>query len=126
MSERLRGGAVHKSKKQNKQEKTEISVQFEKERPGQEHEVLGDVAEWDVVEPEGGQDTQPQELSEKMITDSEKEAIIQQFREWELYEAAVVQFVEDDGDDVEQKTQWFLDMLPGTHEQRQMIAPMMR
>ena len=59
------------------------------------------------------------------VTESEKEVIIQQFREWGLYEAAVVQFAEDDDEDVEQKTQWFLDMLPVTHEQRQMIAPVM-
>ena len=43
-----------------------------------------------------------------------------------MHEAAVVQFAEDDDEDVEQKTQWFLDMLPVTHEQRQMIAPVMR
>ena len=74
------------------------------------------------MEPEGKLNTQLQEINEKMITESETEAIIQQFRDWGLYEAAVVQFAEDDDDDVEQKMQWFLDMLPGTHEQRKMIA----
>ena len=76
VSERLRGGAVHKSKKQNKQKKREISEQLEKERQGQEHEVKGDVAESDLVEPEGKLHTQLQELNEKMITESENEAII--------------------------------------------------
>ena len=61
-----------------------------------------------------------------MVTESEKEAIIQQFRVWGLYEAPVVQFVEDEDDDVEQKMQWFLDMSPGANEQRPMIAPVMR
>ena len=50
------------------------------------------------MEPEGGQDTQLQELKE-----SEKEAIIEMFREWRVYEAAVVHYAEDDDDDVEQK-----------------------
>ena len=62
------------------------------------------------MKPECGQDTKLQKLNEKIITESEKEVIIQQLREWGFYEAAVVQFVEDDDHDVEQKTQWFLDM----------------
>ena len=61
-------------------------------------------------------DTQLQKLNEKIITESDNEVIIQQFREWGFYEeAAVVQFAEDDDDDVEQKMQWFLDMQPVTH-----------
>ena len=63
------------------------------------------------MEPEGGQDTQLQELNEKMITESDKEAILQQFHE----KREGGQFAEDDDDDVEQKSQWSLDMLPGTH-----------
>ena len=51
-----------------------------------------------MIEPEGGQDTQVQKLNE-----SEKEAIIEQFREWRVHEAAVVHFAENDDDDVEQK-----------------------
>ena len=35
-------------------------------------------------------------------------------------------FGEDGGDDVEQKMQWFVEMLPGTHEQRQLMAPVLR
>ena len=58
--------------------------------------------------------------------ESEKKVIIQQFREWGSYEAAIVQFAEDDDSDVEQKMEWFFDMLPVTHEQRQRIAPVMR
>ena len=42
LSERLRGEAVLKSKKQNKQKKRQISEQLEKERHGQEHEVKGE------------------------------------------------------------------------------------
>ena len=43
-----------------------------------------------------------------MITECENKTIIQQFRDWGLYEAAVVKIAEDDDDDVEQKMQWFL------------------
>ena len=78
------------------------------------------------MQPERGQGTQLQDLNEKMIAESEKEVIIQHFREWGLCEVAAVQFAEDDDDDEEQKTQWFLNMLSVTHEQRQMIAPVMR
>ena len=39
-----------------------------------------------------------------------------------MYEAAVARFSEDNGDDVEQKMQWFSEMLLMTHDQRQMIA----
>ena len=85
----------------------ECDVTREKERQGQEHEVRGDAVECDV-------------------TEGEKEVIIQQFRVWGWCEAAIVQFAEDDAEDVEQKMQWFLDMSPVTQEQRQMIAPVMR
>ena len=98
------------------------------ERQGQEQEVKGHVAESDVEEPkpEGGQDKQLQEFNEEMITESEKDAIIQRFRKWRVYEATVAQFAEDTDNDVEQNVQWFLEMLPVTHGQRQMIAPVLR
>ena len=68
------------------------------------------------TKPEGGQDKQLQELNEEIITECEKEAVIQQFREWRVYEAAVAQFAEDNDDDLEQKMQWFFEMLPVTHK----------
>ena len=70
-----------------------------------EQEIEGDVPESDVEEPkpEWRQETQLQETNEKMITESEKEAINQRFRERRGYEAGVVLFGEDNDDDVEQK-----------------------
>ena len=111
---RVRGGGVHKHKKQVKRKKKDNSEKLEIKRQGPEQEVKGHVAESDVEEPkpEGGQDKQLQEFNAEMNTESKKEAIIQQFREWGVYETAVAQFAEDSDDDVDQKMQGFLEMLP--------------
>ena len=79
MSERLRGGGVHKSKKQNKQKKRASSEQREQERQGQEHdEVKGDAAECDVTR-EKERQAQDHDVkgdaAECEVTESEKEVI---------------------------------------------------
>ena len=81
----------HRSKKQTKQKKNGDVQHREQERHAQSREVNEDVEERDKDKQERESEKQPRKLDEKVVTESEKDVIVQQFREWRVYEAASVQ-----------------------------------
>ena len=66
------------------------------------------------------------EEPKRVITDSEKEFLIQRQPEFGVRKAHVDLCAEEDDDEVDQIVQWCLEMLPGTQEQHQMIAQVFR
>ena len=66
------------------------------------------------------------EEPKRVITDSEKEFLIQRLPELGVRKAHADLCAEEDDDEVDQKTQWCLEMLPGMQEQHQMIAQVFR
>ena len=95
----MRGGGRHKEKKIKAEKKRSVS-------PVKSEQTRGE--------------------TKRVIKDSEKEDLIQRLSEWGVCKAIVDQLAEEDDDEVDKKIQWFLEMLPWTQEQHQMIAPVFR